>query len=554
MKKCLLCALLCLCLTLTAFADQEAEDQLQKEISAFEITAVQRELAEVNEAGYDVLDAGRGNPNWINTQARYAFTRFMDFAIGECELTMNEGGMAGQAREEGISDRFDAAMNPKDSTDAFLIASVDYCVNTLALDKDNLLKELADAIIGDYYPSPSRCLPNTEVILNAYLQATLYNGVALSGQTGVFPTEGGSAAMVYIFETLSHNRLLKPGDQIAIATPIFTPYMEIPSVKDYGLVSIDVSSTAEDNWDIAEEELAKLEDASVKAFFLVNPSNPASHALSGNTLARLKQVVEVNPDLIILTDDVYGTFAEDFQTVYAVLPYNTILVYSFSKLYGVTGWRVGLIAMNEDNVCDRLLSELPEEDVAYLRNEYSIVTTDPESMPFLDRVVADSRSIGLYHTSGLSTPSQVFMDLLALSHLVYAARGEVDPYIRMANDTVHERYEALMSALGLTPDESASNTQYYTLIDVYGLVEQEYGPEFLRWFKAEKTEVDFLDDLAGRKGVVLMYGPGFSAPDGSVRVSLANLNTEDYVEIARRLFELLDEYYAESNTGLSAAA
>lgn len=554
MKKCLLCALLCLCLTLTAFADQEAEDQLQKEISAFEITAVQRELAEVNEAGYDVLDAGRGNPNWINTQARYAFTRFMDFAIGECELTMNEGGMAGQAREEGISDRFDAAMNPKDSTDAFLIASVDYCVNTLALDKDDLLKELADAIIGDYYPSPSRCLHNTEVILNAYLQATLYNGVALSGQTGVFPTEGGSAAMVYIFETLSHNRLLKPGDQIAIATPIFTPYMEIPSVKDYGLVSIDVSSTAEDNWDIAEEELAKLEDASVKAFFLVNPSNPASHALSGNTLTRLKQVVEVNPDLIILTDDVYGTFAEDFQTVYAVLPYNTILVYSFSKLYGVTGWRVGLIAMNEDNVCDRLLSELPEEDVAYLRNEYSIVTTDPESMPFLDRVVADSRSIGLYHTSGLSTPSQVFMDLLALSHLVYAARGEEDPYIRMANDTVHERYEALMSALGLTPDESASNTQYYTLIDVYGLVEQEYGPEFLRWFKAEKTEVDFLDDLAGRKGVVLMYGPGFSAPDGSVRVSLANLNTEDYVEIARRLFELLDEYYAESNTGLSAAA
>ena len=179
---------------------------------------------------------------------------------------------------------------------------------------------------------------------------------------------------------------------------------------------------------------------------------------------------------------------------------------------------------------------------------------DPDSLPFLDRVVADSRSIGLYHTSGLSTPSQVFMDMLALSHLIYAAKGEEDPYIRLANDTVHERYEALMNALGLTPDESASNTQYYTLIDVYGLVEQEYGPEFLQWLKAEKTEIDFLNDLAGRKGVVLMYGPGFSAPDGTVRVSLANLNTEDYVEIARRLFELLDEYYAESEIGLASAA
>ena len=141
-------------------------------------------------------------------------------------------------------------------------------------------------------------------------------------------------------------------------------------MNSYGLVSVDVTSSEEENWDIAEAELAKLEDPSVKAFFLVNPSNPASHALSEKTLERLKQVVEKNPDLIILTDDVYGTFAEDFRTVYSVLPYNTILVYSFSKLYGVTGWRVGLIAMNKSNVCDRLLTKLPGEDKAFLRKEY----------------------------------------------------------------------------------------------------------------------------------------------------------------------------------------
>ena len=70
---------------------QEADNQLQKEISAFEITAHQREIAKTNEAGYPVLDAGRGNPNWINTQARYAFTRFSDFAIRECELDMSSG-------------------------------------------------------------------------------------------------------------------------------------------------------------------------------------------------------------------------------------------------------------------------------------------------------------------------------------------------------------------------------------------------------------------------------------------------------------------------------
>lgn len=528
---------------------QEAEEELQKEVSAFEITAKHREMAAENEAGYPVLDAGRGNPNWINTQSRYALTRFMNFAIEECENDFSKGSMAGHAIQEGIGERFDKAMDPDDKTDAFLIDMIQYCTDTLGLDKDVLLKELADAVIGDYYPSPSRCLPCTETILNAYLQSALYHGVDLAAETQIFPTEGGSAAMVYIFEALSHNQLLKAGDQIAIATPIFTPYLEIPSIKNYGLVSIDISSTEEDNWDISEEELAKLEDPSVKAFFLVNPSNPASRALSQRTLERLKQVVEKNPDLIILTDDVYGTFAEDFQTVYSVLPYNTILVYSFSKLYGVTGWRVGLIAMNKENVCDRLLSELGEEDKTVLKKEYSIITPDPEELKFLDRVVADSRAIGLYHTSGLSTPSQAFMDMMALTHLVYA---EEDPYIELANEMVEERYHTLMETLDLPADDEDQNTQYYTLLNLRALVKKHYGKDFVKWLSKNRTDLDILNDLAEKKGVVLMYGPGFSAPKGTVRISLANLNVGDYAEIADRLIELMDEYYKEYEEEMAA--
>ena len=60
-------------------------------------------------------------------------------------------------------------MDPEEETDAFLIDSVRYCTEVLGLDKDALLKELADAVIGDYYPSPSRCLPGVEAILNAAL-------------------------------------------------------------------------------------------------------------------------------------------------------------------------------------------------------------------------------------------------------------------------------------------------------------------------------------------------------------------------------------------------
>ena len=262
--------------------------------------------------------------------------------------------------------------------------------------------------------------------------------------------------------------------------------------------------------------------------------------MSGETLKRLKKILKKNRDLIILTDDMYGTFAEDYQSVYSVMPHNTILVYSFSELYGVTGWRLGMIAMNEDNVCDRLLSKLPEEDREFLRNEYSFVTSKPENLHFLDRVVADSRSIGLYPASGLSAPNQVFMDLLALSHLIY---GKDDAYIRRVNNTVNERYLALMDALGLPVDEGKRNARQYALVDVRELCGKRYGYDFTEWMIKNRTETDFLNDLAAKKGVVVRPGTAFGAAEGTVRISLANLNTGDYTEIGRRLFELLDEYY-----------
>ncbi|MCR4654997.1 MAG: bifunctional aspartate transaminase/aspartate 4-decarboxylase [Lachnospiraceae bacterium] len=519
----------------------DTAEQFGNELSAFEITAEQRRLAANNEAGYPKLDAGRGNPNWINTKVRSAFSRLMDFANEECRLVFENGDMSGHGNKDGISERFDKFMNKEDETDRFLLDAVNHCETELGMDRDDLLFEFSNGIIGDYYPDPSRCLENTEKILNEYITSTLFNGKSIEGGTDIFPTEGGSAAMCYVFHSLNHNYILKPGDKIAIGTPIFTPYLEIPDVNNYGLVSVDVASDKDHNWDIDTKELDKLRDKDIKAFFLVNPSNPASHALSSKTIEYLRDVVEDNPDLIILTDDVYGTFVTGFESVYSAIPYNTILVYSFSKLYGVTGWRTGLIAMNSDNVVDRLISELPEEDKKSLEKEYSIAASEPDKLKFIDRLTADSRSIGLYHTSGLSTPSQIFMDLMALSHTTY----EEDEYIKAANALVNERYCALMNALGLEADTGRENAMYYALVDINALITDKYGEEFAKWKADNISDLDFLNDLAKKKGVVLMYGPGFDAPEGSVRISLANLNTEDYEQIALRIMELLDEYYEE---------
>jgi len=516
------------------------ERELEK-LGAFEISFDMLKLSEKNEKHLKFLNAGRGNPNWINSLGRLAFARLMEFGVAESKRTLDKGDLAGYVDSKEIAERYNAFLNHGDEVDVFLKKIVEYSADHLGLDKAALITELTNGIIGNNYPVPSRCLENTEHIINAFLQSILYGKADLRKKTKVFPVEGGTAAIVYIFDALKHNGLINEGDRIAINTPVFTPYIQIPRLSNFDLAEINLLATEENDWQIPDSEFEKLLDPSIKAFFLVNPSNPGSRSLTDETLEQLRKVVEKRPDLIIITDDVYGTFVNNFRTVYSVCPRNTILVYSYSKLYGVTGWRLGVIAINEDNVFDELIKKVPDKKKKELESDYSIVTLNPLEMSFIDRICADSRSIGLYHTAGLSTPQQIMMVLLSMTHLVL--ENEKDQYIEGCKEIVAMRYHNLMSTLGLPEDNSDCNAKYYSLLDIYQLAEKSYDKDFATWLRNHFEEIDFLLHLAKEDGVVLMEGVGFGATPGTVRVSEANLADNDYKKIANRILSLLKEYH-----------
>lgn len=523
----------------------EKEEKLAK-LGAFELSADLLALAQKNKKQNLFLNAGRGNPNWINTKARLAFTRIVQFGVLESQATMEVGDMAGYTRLEGINERLMAFLDAQNEVDQFLIQSLEYVEKQLHLNRDEVVKEWVDGAIGNNYPVPSRVLENTSVILNAYLESTLYHGVQLADQTDVFPTEGGTAAICYIFHSLKENHLIKPGDKIAINTPIFPPYLEIPALNDYEMVEVDLRSSEENNWEIAPEQIEKLTDPDLKAFFIVNPSNPGSKAFDPAALEAIKTVVSKNKNLMIITDDVYGTFVDDFQTVYSVVPYNTLLVYSYSKLFGATGWRLGLIAANKRNVFDDQIARLNTDAKAELEKRYQLVTLHPEKMKFIDRITADSRSIGLYHTSGLSTPQQIMEVMFSLTHLV--EKHHKDSYIEESKKLVSERYDQLHKALQLKADHSKLNAKYYSLIDIPALAEKYYGKEFRTLLEKNFPNDDFLIQLAKKNGVVLVDGIGFGTSSGELRVSEANLPTEDYALIGKQILELLGEYYHDFQT------
>ncbi|CAH0416040.1 bifunctional aspartate transaminase/aspartate 4-decarboxylase [Periweissella fabaria] len=521
---------------------KEMEHQLEH-LGAFEISEEMLKLAQHNEKNNVVMDAGRGNPNWINTKARLAFARIIEFGVAESRRTILKGDLAGYTTLTDISTRFAQFLDAGDSTDNFLLESLEYVANRFNINRDEFVKEMVDGVIGNNYPVPSRVLKHSEKILNAYLQETLYNGVDLAEQTHVFPTEGGSAAIVYIFNSLRVNHLLAPGDKIAVSTPIFTPYLQIPVLNEYDMVEVDLSSSEEANWEIQPTELAKVSDPDIKALFLVNPSNPGAMALDERALAQIKQLVVNNPDLIIITDDVYGTFVNDFQTVYSVVPNNTLLVYSYSKLFGATGWRVGMIAAHEDNVFDRLISQLPAEQRAELDARYALNVFAPAKMQFIDRIVADSRAVGLYHTAGLSTPQQLMEVLFSLNFLLEANNG--DYYVEASKAIVAKRYAALFDSLEIPANISPYNSKYYALIDVYQLAEKRYDVGFRDYLMANFEQLDFLYKLSEKSGVVVMDGAGFGTSEGVIRVSEANLPDEAYSQVAIAILELLADYNNE---------
>ncbi len=501
-----------------------------------------------------MLNAGRGNPNFLATVPRHGFFQLGLFALQEAERSFGfmPEGVGGLPKVEGIEARFDSFVSANHDAKgvSFLSGAMSYVSDQLGLSKSAFLHEMVSGILACNYPVPPRMLTMIETVVQQYLVREMTGGRMPTGGMDLFAVEGGTAAMTYVFNTLRENRLLMPGDKIAVGMPIFTPYIEIPHLNDYQLVEVEVNADANGQWQYSAAELDKLADPSIKAFFLVNPSNPPSVKINQESLRRIGDIVATKrPDLIILTDDVYGTFADDFVSLFAICPRNAILVYSFSKYFGATGWRLGVIATHKDSLLDRRIADLAEADKLALDTRYQSLTLKPRDMKFIDRLVADSRAVCLNHTAGLSTPQQVQMALFSL----FALMDEADAYKKAMKRLIRGRHAALYRELGIAVPPDPNGTDYYTLLDLEGITTKLYGAEFAAWMMARKDPLEMLFRLADEGGVVLLPGKGFGTLHPSARASLANLNVYDYATMGRVIRKLADEYHDEYVAGLAPA-
>ena len=233
---------------------------------------------------------------------------------------------------------------------------------------------------------------------------------------------------------------------------------------------------------------------------------------------------------------------------FAICQRNPILVYSFSKYFGASSWRFGVVATYQETVLDRQIAALPEAEKVVLHARYSSPMLDPRSLKIIDRLEAYSRNLSLDHTAGLSTPQQVQMLLFTL----FASTDKPGVCKPAVKRIIRHRLAALYRGLGLEGPYGPNGTDYYTLFDIKRIATKLHGSAFADWIMAKKEPLEMLFRLAEETGVVLLPREGFGALYRSARASLANLDEYDYLAIGRVTRALADKYVEKYRATLPA--
>lgn len=500
-----------------------------------------------------MLNAGRGNPNFLTASPREAFFQLGLFAVSDARATHQwQTDLLAQPAAAGIDGRLHTWLAEHAGSPGidFLTQVLEWA-RAQGWDADAFAYELVDGILGEHYPDPPAMLTHCARIAARYLGTIMGEGFPAPAALDLFATEGGTAAMCYIFDTLFANALLAPRDQVAVMAPVFTPYLDIVALPEYELTQllIEADATFADgthSWQFTPEQLDKLRDPAVKLLVCINPTNPPSVRLSDDTIAQLVDIVtNHNPGLMIITDDVYATFVSGFRSLSAVLPRNTILVYSFSKYFGATGWRLGVVSTAKGGIFDDKLAALPTAEKERLQKRYSSLAEDASTLTFAQRLVADSRDVALNHTAGLSQPQQVQLALFALFDVLDTERV----YRAAAQALIARRLDDLLAGLRITLDPDPLRAGYYIEIDFMSYVHRHYSPAFAAFLEKSYEPSDILFRLAAQSGVVALNGSGFDGPPWSIRLSLANLDDDAYRTIGEAIRAAAAEYVAEWKAG-----
>jgi len=146
--------------------------------------------------------------------------------------------------------------------------------------------------------------------------------------------------------------LTQPGDEVILPTPSYASYQEV--VRMAGCTPRFAALHEEDNFAFDIEAFEECISSRTRAILYCNPNNPTGAVFSREETLKLVALAERH-DLFLIIDEAYKDFSFSKEAYFspaqlAAVRSRIVRVYTFSKAYGMTGWRVGYLHSDAENV------------------------------------------------------------------------------------------------------------------------------------------------------------------------------------------------------------
>lgn len=163
-------------------------------------------------------------------------------------------------------------------------------------------------------------------------------GVSISAEN-IIVTNGSSPALFLAFCSV-----LNPGDEIILTDPHYACYPQI--IRIAGGVPKFVRIYEKEDFQIDIKRLKKKISKKTRAILINSPSNPTGMLVNSDIMQQLSKL-----GIPIISDEIYhGLVYEGREQSILEFTKDAIVVSGFSKLYSMTGWRLGYLIVPDDYV------------------------------------------------------------------------------------------------------------------------------------------------------------------------------------------------------------
>jgi aminotransferase len=212
--------------------------------------------------------------------------------------------------------------------------------------KEFVQQKLAAGVCAKYSVTPG--LPELRELI---AETLLREGMRYDPDSEILITCGAIEA---ISATLLAS--VNPGDEVLLTSPTYASYL--PAIRLAGGVPRFVALAEDANFDLDPDAIAAAVTRRTRALLLCNPNNPTGTIFSRTQTLRMLEVAERH-DLLVITDEVYKDFVYTETAPFspALVPgarSRVVRIVSFSKSYGMTGWRVAFLHAAHQRVADVL--------------------------------------------------------------------------------------------------------------------------------------------------------------------------------------------------------